>query len=70
MHYRNGRQAKQGDRVINTETGCTGMVYDLRAGVQTCNGRLAETSHTDGYVNLSDCLHLDDVKAAFPRPDA
>ena len=64
MHYKNGREAKQGDRVIDLESGDSGIVHSLNGGSTTCNGRLAKTSNGDTYVTLSKCLHADDVKAA------
>lgn len=68
MHYRNGREAKSGDRVVNVVTGQGGMVYGLNAQSETCNGRLAVITPADPYVNLRDCVHADDLAAAFPAP--
>lgn len=66
MHYRNGREAAQGDKVINLETGQSGIIHTLNASAGTCNARLAALSHNDAYVTLADCVHADDVAAAFP----
>jgi hypothetical protein len=44
------------------------MVYNLNAQAQTCNARLNQPTPNDPYVNLSDCLHADDVAEAFPKP--
>jgi hypothetical protein len=68
MHYRNGREAKSGDKVLVLTTGQSGMVYNLNAQAQTCNARVASVTPSDPYVNLSDCVHQDDVAAAFPLP--
>ena len=68
MHYRNGREAKQGDKAINLETGQSGLLYHLNAGTETCNARLAEFRPGDQYVTLSNCVHADDVAEAFPKP--
>lgn len=70
MHYKNGREAKNGDLVVqfpigNPNTPRVGILYDAVAGNDLCNGRLAEQRATDTYANLSECLHLDDVKAAL-----
>jgi hypothetical protein len=71
MHYRNGRQAQPGDRVICLPTSgplMTGLVHSIQVSSQTCNARLAVASPNDPYVTLSDCLHVDDVAEAFPAP--
>lgn len=66
MHYKNGRVAKEGDKVICVGGGMivTGILHSVNAGSTTCNGRLAPTSQSDPYVTIGDCLHLDDVAAA------
>lgn len=64
MHYKNGREAKPGDRVLNLTTGETGLLHSTSAQSATCNGRLAKPSISDPYVTLSECLHLDDIAAA------
>ena len=74
MHYKNGREAKNGDKVvlISPSYACgaavIGILYDAVAGNDTCNGRLAPISPGDPYPNLAECLHLDDVKAALAQP--
>ena len=73
MHYKNGREAKNGDKVVLISPyayGATviGILYDAVAGNDTCNGRLALVSPGDPCPNLSECLHLDDVKAALQQP--
>jgi hypothetical protein len=64
MHYKNGREAKPGDKVINLATGQTGMLHSTQPGSDTCNGRLALLTPKDPYINIKDCLHLEDVAAA------
>ena len=66
MHYRNGREAKQGDIVVNTENNLAGNLHHLNAGSTTCNGRLSPIGQNDAWVTLSECVHMDDVIAAFP----
>ena len=66
MHYRNGREAKPGDKILHLPTGKSGILYDANPDVLTCNGRLAAISNADEYVTLSNCVHADDVAAAFP----
>ena len=67
MHYKNGREAKAGDKVVSVNNGnvTTGIVHSLQAGGGTCNARVAPTSQSDAYVTLSDCLHVDDLAAAI-----
>jgi hypothetical protein len=72
MHYRNGRQAQPGDRVVclpKSGTPMTGLIHSLQPQSQTCNARLSVTSPNDPYVNLSDCLHVDDLDKVFPPPE-
>lgn len=66
MHYKNGREAKNGDKVLlNPSYGppVVGILYDAVAGNDHCNGRVALVSPQDPCPDLKDCLHLDDVKA-------
>ncbi len=67
MHYKNGREAKDGDSIIVLTPGQpvqAGVLYASHAGSDTCNGRLAHTSPGDMYVNIKDCLHVEDVRQA------
>ena len=67
MHYKNGREAKAGDKVVNLPSGRTGVLHSVNAGSTTCNGRLAQTTENDAWVTLSECLHMDDIaKATIP----
>lgn len=70
MHYRNGREAKNGDKIISLAgygTGpvtinAIGILYDAKPGNDHCNGSIAPT--TGGVVTaacLCDCLHVDDL---------
>lgn len=68
MHYRNLREAKNGEKVVFIDAlGCAviGVLYDATAGNDHCNGRLAPISPTDPCPDLKTCLHLDDVKEAL-----
>ena len=66
MHYMNGREAKNGDRIVvvnqKGEVTRLGILYDATPGNDTCNGRMAEMRANDVYTNLAECLHADDVK--------
>jgi hypothetical protein len=69
MHYKNGREAKNGDKVVLLPTygaPVIGILYDATAGNDTCNGRLAPIANSDPCPNLKEVLHLDDVLAALP----
>lgn len=67
MHYKNGREAKNGDKIaVITPTGfIVGILYDAVAGNDYCNGKLAPMSQNDPCPCLKDCLHFDDIKAAI-----
>jgi hypothetical protein len=67
MHYKNGREAKNGDKVIHVPkngTPVAGILYDAIPGNDYCNGRIAVTTQSDPYANLKECLHADDVATA------
>lgn len=75
MHYKNGREAKNGDKVVLiTSYGppVIGILYDAVAGNDHCNGRIAAIALNDPMPNLKECLHLDDVLKALPAevPDS
>lgn len=69
MHYRNGREAKNGDKVI--QLGCdgskivaVGVLYDATPGNDFCNGMIAPTTVAGcSGACLCDCLHVDDFAA-------
>lgn len=67
MHYKNGREAKAGDKVVSIANGTvvTGIIHSLQPGASTCNARVAPTSQSDAYVTLGDCMHADDVLEAM-----
>jgi hypothetical protein len=65
MHYKNGREAKNGDKVVLiSEYGdaVIGILYDAKAGNDYCNGKLAPIAPNNPCPNLNECYHLDDVK--------
>lgn len=68
MHYKNGRKAMNGDKVVlipSYGAPCVGILYDATAGNDFCNGKIAVTRPSDPCPNLKECLHFDDVKAAL-----
>ena len=75
MHYKNGREAKVGDKVVLLYAygpPMIGILYDAVVGNDYCNGRLAAIAPNDPSPNLKECLHLDDVMKALPAeiPDS
>lgn len=67
MHYRNGREAKNGDKVVQLsfEGGRVlgvGILYDAVAGNDYCNGSVAPIPGSTGAC-LVDCIHADDLAA-------
>lgn len=80
MHYKNGRVAKVGDKVVlhlpardgngnlipNYYAPVIGILYDAKPGNDYCNGRVALISPSDPQPNLKECLHLDDILKALP----
>ena len=67
MHYKNGREAKAGDKVIHVGYGAIGILHTVNEGSTACNGRIARVSQNDPYVTIGECLHTDDVaKADIP----
>jgi hypothetical protein len=70
MHYKNGREAKNGDKVVLFPLyglPIVGILYDAQAGNDYCNGKLAPTAPNDLCPNLKECLHLDDVVVAVEK---
>jgi len=67
MHYRNGREAKNGDKVIGMLSGsidAVGILRDATPGNDFCNGYIQvghEPSPSDPVACMCDCLHVDDV---------
>jgi hypothetical protein len=67
MHYRNGREAKNGDVVVQLGFGDSkvdkvGKLVDATPGNDYCNGRL-EPIPAESIACLCDCLHVDDLAA-------
>ena len=66
MHYRNGREAQNGDQIIqlSVEGGkvmSLGVLYGATPGNDFCNGQIAPTNVPGAC--LCDCLHIDDLAA-------
>lgn len=68
MHYRNGRQAKNGDIIIQLGmNGSTvqafGVLHSAVPGNDYCNGAIAPIQPTNQMACMCDCLHVEDLAA-------
>lgn len=66
MHYRNGREAQNGDKIVQLEDGkiaAVGVLHSAIPGNDYCNGNIAATQHPQATACLCDCLHVDDLAA-------
>lgn len=75
MHYKNGREAKNGDKVILIPSygpPVIGILYDATPGNDYCNGRIAPIKPNDPSPNLKEVLHFDDLLKVLPEiiPDS
>lgn len=68
MHYRNLREAKVGDRIVQlggygsgAQVTAVGVLYDAKPGSDYCNGSIAPVQQTITGACLCDCLHVDDL---------
>lgn len=64
MHYRNGREAKNGDKIIQLQGGQVtsfGVLHSAVAGNDYCNGSIAPITNNQSAC-ICDCLHVDDVE--------
>jgi len=67
MHYRNGREAKNGDKIVQiggygtgVQIVAVGILFDAKPGNDYCNGSIAPIAGVVGAC-LCDCLHVDDL---------
>jgi len=67
MHYRNGREANNGDSIVKLDgTGrvvAFGVLHSATPGNDYCNGSIAPTQPPNDMACLVDCLHVDDLMA-------
>lgn len=66
MHYRNGREAKNGDTIVSlgfdgAKIGAVGVLFNAVPGNDYCNGSIAPIHSTTTGACLCDCLHIDDL---------
>jgi hypothetical protein len=69
MHYKNGRPAKPGDKIVHLSSGLSGILHTPNATANTCNARMAAINQNDPWITVGECLHIDDISAAS-IPDA
>lgn len=66
MHYRNGREAKNGDKIVSLSGGTVeafGVLHSAVPGNDYCNGNIAPVQPANAGACLCDCLHVDDLAA-------
>jgi hypothetical protein len=66
MHYRNGREAKNGDTIISlgydgSKIVAVGVLHNAVPGNDYCNGSIAPISTAVTGACMCDCLHIDDL---------
>lgn len=65
MHYRNGREAKNGDKIVKLDhegrVTAYGVLHSATPGNDYCNGMIAVVQPANDYACMVDCLHIDDV---------
>lgn len=79
MHYRNGREAKNGDLIVQLGSDGKitqfGILHSATPGNDYCNGIIAPAQDVCSGACMVDCLHVDDVaevlteKGLHKRPD-
>ena len=70
MHYRNGREARNGDKIVKLENGrivSFGVLHSAVPGNDYCNGSIAVVQSANDYACMCDCLHVDDVADLLAR---
>jgi hypothetical protein len=67
MHYRNGREAKNGDKIVQLgsdgQITALGVLHSATPGNDYCNGMIAPIQMPNTTACMVDCLHVDDVAA-------
>jgi hypothetical protein len=65
MHYRNGRDAFNGDKVVRLEGAVIvafGTLQNAVPGNDYCNGDIVDADgNAITYACLCDCLHIEDI---------
>ena len=65
MHYRNGKEAKNGDKIVQLDSQgnitAVGVLHSATPGNDYCNGYIAPIQAVTTMACIVDCLHVDDV---------
>jgi hypothetical protein len=66
MHYRNGREAKNGDKIVSLgfnggKIEAFGVLHSATPGNDYCNGNIAIVQDTRAGACMCDCIHVDDL---------
>ncbi|WP_342616694.1 hypothetical protein [Rhodoferax sp. GW822-FHT02A01] len=65
MHYRNGREAKNGDTIIQIgfdgKINALGVLANATPGNDYCNGTIAQIFPMPTSACMCDCLHVEDL---------
>ena len=72
MHYRNGREAKNGDKIVKLNGGevvAFGVLHSAVPGNDYCNGNIAVIQPVNDYACIYNCLHVDDVAAVLKEKE-
>ena len=76
MHFRNGRVAQNGDKIVSlagygsgpVTINAVGILYDAKPGNDYCNGYIASTIGGPVVTAcMCDCLHVDDLAALLAQ---
>ena len=65
MHYRNGREAKNGDKIVRLNGGkvdAFGVLHSAIPGNDYCNGNIAVVQSSNEHACLVDCIHIEDLE--------
>jgi len=67
MHYRNGREAKNGDIIVQIgsdgKLNAFGVLHSATPGNDYCNGGIAPVQSSNAMACMCDCLHIEDLAA-------
>ena len=67
MHYRNGREAKNGDKIVKLgnegKVEAFGVLHSAMPGNDYCNGNIALIQSPTEGACMCDCLHVEDLAA-------
>lgn len=65
MHYRNGKEAKNGDKIVKLDEKGNivsfGVLHSAVPGNDYCNGNIAVIQSANDYACMVDCLLISDV---------